>query len=245
MNAKGIIRLDPNGPEGVGLAPMEIDPGDFQQAPEEQRIHVYFEDPALNLAVGVWTTTDMQEPFGPYPGDEFMVVLEGRVEMLDGDGGVTPVEIGEGFATRDGAPLSWRQTGFLKKAFILMSDGETPEAVPGQGVFVAKPAPGAHQMQDAEEMIGGGRQREVAVYQNDAGNMEAGIWETTAFETEMAPFSVHEFAHIISGAVTITDEQGAAHDFAAGDSLFIAAGTICKWSASGDVRKYYAAVTPV
>ena len=73
--------------------------------------------------------------------------------------------------------------------------------------------------------------------------MEAGIWETTAFETKAAPFSVHEFAHIISGTVTIKDEAGAAHDFVAGETLFIPAGTICSWKSAGQMRKLYAAVT--
>ncbi|MEM7522320.1 MAG: cupin domain-containing protein [Pseudomonadota bacterium] len=239
-----VIRLAPDGPPGDGLAPMAVDPADFQTAPAEQRIHVYYEDEAKGFAVGIWTTTDMQEAFGPYPGDEFMVVLEGRVEMLDSAGAATPVETGEAFATRNGAPLGWRQVGFLKKAFLLMSCGDDSDPIDGEGVFVARPTPGAHALADAEEMIGGGRQREATLYRNDRGDMEAGIWETTAFESEVAPFTVHEFAHIIEGEATITETDGKAHRFAAGESLFIPAGTICGWRSETGLRKYFAAVSP-
>lgn len=243
-NEASVVKLSPGGPDGVGLSRMELDSADFIAFPEEQRIHVYFEDPAIGLAVGIWTTTDMQEALGPYPGDEFMVVLEGRVEMLDDKDGAIPVETGQAFAVRNGAPLSWKQVGFLRKAFLLLSS--EGDATPGDGpaVVVAPPEPGAVALADAAEMIGGGRQREATLFTNDTGNMEAGVWETTAFETEMSPFSVHEFAHVISGAVTITEDNGASQRFEAGDSLFVPAGTVCSWKAAGPVRKYFAAVTP-
>jgi len=86
-----VIRLQADGPEGVGLEKMELDPADFQSELPEQHIHVYYEDADLGLSVGVWTTTTMQEAFGPYPGDEFMWVLEGQVSMVDADERPTPI----------------------------------------------------------------------------------------------------------------------------------------------------------
>ena len=92
---KKVYRLEPNGPAGIGLKKMKLDPADFQSDLPEQHLHVYFEAESLGLRVGVWTTTPMQEAFGPYPGDEFMWVLEGRVAMVDADGKETPVQEGE------------------------------------------------------------------------------------------------------------------------------------------------------
>jgi len=80
---------------------MELDPADFQSELPEQHIHVYYEDADLGLSVGVWTTTTMQEAFGPYPGDEFMWVLEGQVSMVDADENEILVKAGETFCIRD------------------------------------------------------------------------------------------------------------------------------------------------
>ena len=36
-------------------------------------------------------------------------------------------------------------------------------------------------------------QRDHIVFTNDAGNMFTGMWDSTAFESEMRPFPCHEF----------------------------------------------------
>lgn len=244
MPVNKIIRLLPEGPEGTGLAPMEIDPSDFEQVPTEQRIHVFYEDDAKTFAVGIWTTTDMKEAFGPYPGDEVMVVLEGRVDMRDAAGGVTAVEQGQAFGVRNGVPLSWEQTGFLRKAFLLMSNGGETEGADGQGVFVLSPDEGAVPLTETGKEIGGGHQRDAVLYRNDAGNLEAGIWETTAFETEPAAYAVHELAHVLSGEVTLSEADGAEHHFVAGDTFFVPAGTVCSWRTDGALRTYFAILAP-
>ena len=106
MPSNGVIRLESEGPEGAGLTKMELDRRDFQSELPEQHIHVCHQDPVLGITVGVWTTTDMQEAFGPYPDDEFMVVLEGRVLMIDGQGRETPIEEGECFFVKKAIPIS-------------------------------------------------------------------------------------------------------------------------------------------
>lgn len=241
----GVIRLEPEGPDGVGLGKMELDPKDFQSDLPEQHVHVYYEDAELGLTVGVWTTTDMQEAFGPYPGDEFMKVLEGRVVMVDGDGGETPVETGQSFLIRNAIPISWKQVGFLRKFFITYLDpnAPTPDIASAEGgVVVLDPDALERRMAPAAESIGGGSQRECVAFTNDAGNMTVGMWDSTAFETAMQPFSVHEFAQILKGDVTITEESGASQRFAAGDVVFVPKGTVCSWKADGYVKKYFAAV---
>jgi len=58
---------------------LRPDPADFLSPLPEQGIHVAFEDPALGLKVGLWQSSPMQEPFGPYPGDEVVFILDGAV----------------------------------------------------------------------------------------------------------------------------------------------------------------------
>ncbi|MCP5090818.1 MAG: hypothetical protein GY949_07835, partial [Gammaproteobacteria bacterium] len=136
MNEKQrVIRLEPRGPADNDLEKMDLDPAGFQSDLPEQTIHVYYEDEGLGLSVGVWTTTTMQEAFGPYPGDEFMWVLEGQVRMVDGEGNQTLVEQGETFCIRNAIPISWKQEGFLRKFYMTYADpnASTPEITSAEG----------------------------------------------------------------------------------------------------------------
>ena len=86
----------------------------------------------------MWYTTDKEEECGPCPGDEFMGVMEGQVDMLDGDGNATHVNQGETFIIRNGIPVSWKQTGFLRKFYMTYLDpnAETPDIASAQGGVV-------------------------------------------------------------------------------------------------------------
>ena len=63
--AKKVICFEPLGPADTGMPAMDLDQADFQPELPEQHLHVYVNDEELGLDAGVWTTTDMQEAFGP------------------------------------------------------------------------------------------------------------------------------------------------------------------------------------
>jgi uncharacterized cupin superfamily protein len=245
---KKVIRLEPTGPVNTGMPAMELEQADFQSALPEQHLHVYFEDEALGLSVGVWTTTDMQEAFGPYPGDEFMWILEGQVAMIDGDGNATHIKQGETFCIRNGIPISWKQVGFLRKFYMTYDDpkAQTPEIASADGgVVVLSPAKlqsGLTKMNTTDPFQIEGEaplQHDNIALTNDAGNMFIGMWDSTAFESEMQPFPCYEFVQLLEGEITITQGDGTVHRFSAGDAFFVPEGTICSWKTSGYVKKLY------
>lgn len=250
---KRVVRLERNGPGDNGLSKMELDPADFQSDLPEQHLHVYFGDEALGLTVGVWTTTDMQEAFGPYPGDEFMWVLEGNVAMIDGDGKETHVKEGQTFLIRNAIPTSWKQVGFLRKFFMTYADPNAPtpeiESADG-GVLILDPdalEAGLTKMDTTDPFEISDEtpvQRDNILFTNDAGNMFVGMWDSTAFESEMNPFPSYEFVQLLEGEVTITEEDGTAHHFTAGDVFFIPMGTVCSWKTDGYIKKYYSIFDP-
>jgi uncharacterized cupin superfamily protein len=255
MNNKlGVIRLEPQGPSGIGLVDMELEQGDFQSPLPEQQIHVYFEDEVLGLSVGVWTTTTMQEAFGPYPGDEFMWVLEGQAKMVDSDKNETLVKPGQSFCVRNGIPISWKQEGFLRKFYITLAQPNTPlpeiDSADG-GVMVLNAdqlSDGLVTLEHTEPFVieaGDPTQRDSPLFTNDSSTMFVGLWDSTPFESEMRPFPSHEFVQLLEGEVSITEENGETHLFKAGDAFFIPKGTVCQWRVKDTIKKYYAIVEPV
>jgi hypothetical protein len=248
-----VIRLDAEGPEGIDLEKMQLDVADFQSPLPEQFGHVYFEDEELGLTVGVWTTTSMQEAFGPYPGDEFMTILEGRVSMVDADGHETLVKAGETFCIRNAIPISWKQVGFLRKFYMTYSNPRAPVAGIASadgGVKILDAATLAATMETMETtepfVIVGDKpvQHDNLFFTNDAGNLYIGMWDSTALDSEMRPFPWHEIVHLLEGEVLITEDDGSSHKFVAGDVFFIPMGTICRWQISDYAKKLYAILEP-
>jgi uncharacterized cupin superfamily protein len=252
-NEERVIRFEANGPAAAGLPAMELDSADFQSALPDQHLHVYFEDEALGLSLGVWTTTDMQESFGPYPGDEFMWVLEGQVDMVDGDGNATHVNEGETFCIRNGIPISWKQVGFLRKFYMTYENpnATTPDIKSADGgVMVLDPAElesGLEKMDTTDPFQiekGPTLQHDSSAFVNDAGNMFVGMWDSEAFESAMLPFPSYEFVQLLEGQITITEGDGTIHEFNAGDAFFIPLGTVCSWKTTAYVKKFYAIFDP-
>ena len=153
---KRIIRLEPFGPAKTGMQKMHLEPEEFQSKIPMQHIHVYYEDETLGLSVGVWDTTSMQEVFGPYPGNEFMWVLEGQVSMIDGDDNATVIKKGQTFCVRNAIPVSWKQEGFLRKFYMTYADPKSamPEITSSEGGIVILDAAKKMGKLDSTEPLG-------------------------------------------------------------------------------------------
>ena len=247
-NKLRVTRLEADGPEGIDLEKMQLDQADFQSPLPEQFGHVYYEDDELGLTVGVWTTTSMQEAFGPYPGDEFMAILEGQVSMVDADGGETLVKAGETFCIRNAIPVSWKQVGFLRKFYMTYSNPRAALAEIASaegGVKILDPATlaaGMEKMETTEPFVIVGDkpvQHDSLLFTNDAGNLYIGMWDSTAFDSEMRPFPCHEMVQLLEGELLITEADGSSQQFVAGDAFFIPKGTVCKWQISAYAKKFY------
>ncbi len=242
-----VIRLETCGPAGSGLADMPCRPEDFQSPVPSQHVHVFFSDEAAGISVGVWDTTTMQEAFGPYPGDEFIWVLEGEFTMLDGGGGVVAeVKQGQSAHIRNAAPVSWKQDGYLKKFYITYLDPTAEPRDIGSATGSVRVLDANAHLQPLHDSapfdIDGpaSRQAERTVYTNDAGNFSVGTWTSGPMVSKMRPFPAHEFVQMLEGEVTITQADGTAQTFVAGDCFFVPRGTMCSWSIREHVKKHYA-----
>lgn len=249
-----VHRLEKYGPPEVGMEEMTLDPEDFASGLPTQTLCEYFSDPDLGMSVGVWTTSTMQEAFGPYPGDEFVFLLEGGFSMVDGDNNLLDTyHEGQSVYFRNAAPVSWVQDGHLRKFYItyLNPNRPIPDGVPADGAVKAVDPSIAEDemvvMEDTEPFIIVGEQpvqRDYNYFTNDTEDMFVGLWDSTPFESEMAPFPTHEFVQLLEGEITITEEDGTVNRFKAGDVFFVPKGTVCSWKTDSYVKKYYAVVTP-
>jgi uncharacterized cupin superfamily protein len=66
-----------------------------------------------------------------------------------------------------------------------------------------------------------------------------GVWECAPCKEEIESYPVHEMMTVISGSVTLTDEDGQAETFTSGDVFYIAQGTKCTWHITQTLRKFY------
>lgn len=209
----GILRIDP---DAAVMIPMDLDPADFQSPLPVQHYHMVYADDAIGLAVGIWDTTPMQEAFGPYPTDEFITVLQGSFDIVDGAGGAVTGAQGDSATFRCGIPVSWRQTGYLRKIYLTLIPPETEpphHASAAGGVRVLPGHPPA----------AWGQARPL--FRNDAGTMtvEFRAYPATSLPTALAP--AHELCRILTGVMVLTDAAGQAQVFGPGDHVFLPAGT--------------------
>ncbi len=76
------------------------------------------------------------------------------------------------------------------------------------------------------------------------GRFFSGTWASEAFESQQRPFPYNEFAYVQDGSITLTDAEGAAQVFNAGDAFFIPEGVECSASVENSVRFFVTVIKP-
>jgi len=216
------------------LEPLEPDAAGFQSPLPVQHYHLIFEDADIGMAVGIWDTTTMQEAFGPYPGDEYITVLDGHFAMVDAANvSQAKARAGDSVTFRNGAPTSWKQDGYLRKVYLTLKDPKSP--VPD--IASAK---GAFQVLDQARLPKGsaaadGVTREV-IFRNDAGTMSVTLCAFPARQLPLEPCPSHCLIRVLAGSINLTGPATPSEHFGAGSHIFLPKGTTCAWEiAAGTV----------
>jgi uncharacterized cupin superfamily protein len=243
MTNPAIVRFDAN-------APLERWP-DFR--PEEvaegtpvQRGRMWIDDKARGLTAGIWDCTAMVSPWMDYPVNEFMIVLEGAVTIVEPTRETT-IKAGESFILPKGLRCIWKQTGYMKKFFVIFDDaGDRPKKDglkvikldPKVALSPATPTP-------ADLLVSGSpRQNAHEHFEDVSGQWTVGYWDTTAYHRKLIDFTRHELMHLIEGSVTLIDEHGKAQTFKAGDTFFVPLHNRNEWKCDGYLRKIYCIFQP-
>lgn len=92
-------------------------------------------------------------------------------------------------------------------------------------------------------LAGSPQQKTSNVFSDAGGKFFSGVWESTPGKWRIR-YSENEFCHMTAGRVRITQTNGAAHEFGAGDSFVIPAGFEGTWEVLETARKLYAIYEP-
>ena len=124
-----VIRIEADGPEGIGLSEWEtMDPKALASGNPVQRGYLYDEGEEAGYSAGVWDCTAFDDAPGPYPVDEYMLLLEGTVIMEMPDGTEITINAGEAFVIPKGLNCQWKMPGYVRKIFMILEKSENSEA---------------------------------------------------------------------------------------------------------------------
>ena len=239
-----IIAFDRDGPDGRGLSAIDESPDDLPLVPGSgvrvQRGDTYFTDDTGKCIAGIWDCTPCQTAMGPYPFDEFMVILEGSVIIVHEDGTETIFRAGESFVIPKGAPVSWKQTESLRKFYVVVIDEEEIEAddLPETLPAVRRIDP----TMDVPDSRG--------LYADPSGRFTAGIKDGKLVSSSSSPRPTNELLHILEGEVTLTTDAGGGgggcdvRTFVAGDTFLVPRGGNCHRGSTGDVLAIFCSWDP-
>jgi uncharacterized cupin superfamily protein len=236
------VRFDP----GAALETWEEMPAHTLVAGRPvQRGRLYIDDRARGLTAGIWACGAFTSTMAPHDNDEFMLLLEGEVEIAEPSGKVTRIAAGESFILPKGLVRQWRQAGDVKKIFVILETPDDAAARDARGLSVIKPDPSVALSPSPgprPEMLlsGDPRQHGHEFFEDRGGRLSVGAWSSTAYHRRAVPFPRHELMCLLEGSVAITGPSGRTQVFRAGESFFVPFGAITDFRTDGYVRKIYA-----
>ncbi|WDY56810.1 cupin domain-containing protein [Pseudomonas sp. PSKL.D1] len=174
-----------------------------------------------------------------YPFTEMLVVHRGVI-TLQGD--TQPVEVHKGQAVviGRGTPLRITASPDSLCAFCtatLANGDDKPGIFPIDARAVLAPSASL----EPAVLIGPAPQcRANNLFEDSASPLRIGVWDSTPYARIARAHKVHELMHVLEGTVVLTDAEGNGLTVAPGDTVFVSKGTVCAWTSTVYVRKYYA-----
>jgi len=86
--------------------------------------HVAYTDASGQLTIGLWSATPYDRKATPFGRYELMHFLDGQAELHDGGSSGQAFQGGDTIFVPRGTPLGWRNTGDVKKIFVILMPNE-------------------------------------------------------------------------------------------------------------------------
>jgi uncharacterized cupin superfamily protein len=223
-----ILRFHAEGPPGVGLS------GD-----EKSREHVYYQssdDPKVQA--GVWEAAASTS--GPHRPkySEFMLLLEGSVTLVDGEGRQETFRAGDALVVPRGTEYTWVQPEKLRKYWVIFDRSEEIPPEPRTFVRLERNGP------PGKGLVGEGRTQYHTYFETPDGKESVGVWETKPHASpEYHETKYAELMVFLEGTASLVEKNGRQQKFEAGDVALVPKGIQYKWN-SDRVRKFWVIFDP-
>jgi uncharacterized cupin superfamily protein len=248
MADQTVILFDANGDPETGLQTWDPIPTEIVTSGSPvQRGHTFFSTDNNRITAGVWDCTEHDEAKAPYEVDEFMVLLEGSLDIENEDGSTQTFHAGEGFVIPKGAVLAWKQSEYLRKFWVIHDNPESAPAAAGLTALLANPDADLPRMPQADAALFEGEVPDMGMnilYQDPDGKFLAGVWDSTPMTRVASTIERSELMHIIVGSGSITNADGVVFEFRAGDTFMVPVGMGYQWSSDEYVKKLFCSYTP-
>jgi uncharacterized cupin superfamily protein len=175
--------------------------------------------------------------------DEFVVVLEGRLE-IDSSAGQLVLDADASGVVPAGTSFRWRAAdGTL---LVIASVPAATAGEPKEPVRIDTTAALTPSNPPVAELLLGPTPscRNHSDYRSATGEFVCGTWDSTPYHRRQMAFRHIELMHLLEGSVRFSDVQGHIR-FEAGDVLLAVRGDGCAWYSDVHVKKVYATHRPL
>ena len=207
----------------------------------------FFSTAGDRLTAGVWDCTPYEELPGPYPVDEFMILLEGSLDIENEDGATQTFRAGEGFYIPRGTVLTWKQSEYMRKFWVIHEDPDAATAATGlqaQPMDPDAPIPAMTGIDPAPFESDVPQMGLRSLYQDPSGKFLVGVWESSPMKRIATTIERSELMHILEGSGSITNADGVVFEFSAGDTFLVPVGMGYQWENTEYVKKLFCSYTP-
>ena len=248
MPDQTVIEFDRDGDPETGLQPWDpIDPDIIISGSPVQRGHTCFSTDRDRLSAGVWDCTPYEEARRPYQVDEFMILLEGSLDIENEEGLLQTFRAGQGFFIPKGAVMSWKQSEYLRKFWVIHDNPGSPPAAPGlspQAVNPDEPLEPVTGLDPSAFESDIPKMRLHSCYRDPGARFQVGVWDCGPMKRVATTIERSELMHILEASGSITNADGVVFEFSAGDTFLVPIGMGYQWQNREYVKKLFCSYTP-
>ena len=244
MAEQAFVTLEPHGPDGVGLTRRPPYPREgLETEPPVHSSHLYVDDPAAGIKIGVWECTPQRSKMQPFGTTEFMVLLEGSVTMVEPNDVSTTVQAGQAFLVPQGLLCQWSQAHPVRKFFAIRS-APRRDPSPGSAARIVVADPGAEALAVPPAPTGLPLDAGTVLYSDPAMSYELARWEAMAPSRQTFLPRAYHVLWIEAGELTLSAEDGASRSFGVGAAVLILPGKPLEWQCSRTLRLLACRIQP-